>query len=61
MANDDKLENKIDQGTGKLKEAAGKTTGDDSLAAEGQGQATKAGVKDNLQDAASTVKDAFKR
>lgn len=61
MANDDKLSNKIDEGTGKLKETAGKAKGDESMRAEGEGQKEGAQFKDKLQDAASKVKDAFKK
>jgi len=61
MANDDKAKNKIDEGTGKLKETTGRATGDDSLRAEGEGQKDVAQTKDNLQDAANKVKDAFRK
>ncbi len=61
MANDDKVSNKIDEGTGKLKETAGSVTGDDQLHAEGKGQKEGAQFVDKLQDAASKVKDAFKK
>ncbi|MDQ3154795.1 MAG: CsbD family protein [Actinomycetota bacterium] len=61
MANEDKLNNKIDESTGKLKETAGRATGDEQLQAEGQGQKEGAQFKDKLQDAASKVKEAFKK
>lgn len=61
MANDDKVKNKIDEGTGKLKETTGRATGDESMRAEGEGQKDVAQMKDKLQDAASKVKDAFKK
>lgn len=61
MANDDKFHNKIDEGTGKLKETAGHASGDDKLKAEGEGQKEGAQFKDKIQDAASKVKDAFKK
>lgn len=61
MANEDKLNNKIDEGTGKLKETAGRATGDEQLQAEGKGQKEGAQFVDKLQDAASKVKEAFKK
>nr|MBA3574195.1 CsbD family protein [Pseudonocardiales bacterium] len=50
MANDDKLNNKIEEGTGKFKETTGRATGDESLRAEGEGQKDKAQLKDKVQD-----------
>ena len=61
MANEDKLNNKIEEGAGKLKETTGHATGDESLRAEGEGQKDKAQLKDAVQDAAAKVKDIFKK
>jgi uncharacterized protein YjbJ (UPF0337 family) len=61
MANDDKLNNKIEEGAGKFKETTGRATGDESLRAEGEGQKDKAQLKDKVQDAAEKVKDIFKK
>lgn len=57
MVHDDKLNNKIEEGAGKLKETTGGATGDESLRAEGEGQKDKAQLKDAVQDAAAKVKD----
>ncbi|MDB5065427.1 MAG: CsbD family protein [Chloroflexi bacterium] len=46
----------IDKVTGKVKEVAGRTTGDPDLEAEGKGE----GVKGHVKDAAESVKDAAK-
>lgn len=56
MGFEDKAKNKIDEIGGKVKEAIGKVTGDDST--ENEGKADQ--VKSNLKDAAEKVKDAFK-
>ena len=56
MGTDDKTSNKIDELGGQFKEKAGEATGDRSLEAEGQGDQSKA----NLKQAGEKVKDAFK-
>ena len=61
MANDDKLDNKIEEGAGKFKETTGRATGDESLRAEGEAQKDTAQLKDKVQDAAEKVKDIFKK
>lgn len=53
---DDKMEHKAEELGGKVKETLGKATDDEQLEAEGQGEQTKA----NLKQAADKVKDAFK-
>lgn len=53
MGLDDKIENKLDDLTGRGKEAAGAVTGNDSLKAEGEADQKKASVKDKIE----TVKD----
>lgn len=60
MTNDDKLKNKIDEGAGKVKETAGRASGDEEMRREGEFEKTKASVKDKAQDAAESVKDAAK-
>jgi uncharacterized protein YjbJ (UPF0337 family) len=52
---EDKAKNKIDEFGGKVKEASGKATGDESTENEGKSDQVKA----NLRDAAEKVKDAF--
>jgi uncharacterized protein YjbJ (UPF0337 family) len=52
----DKIENAAEKAGGKGKEAAGNTTGNESLKAEGQTDQAKADVK----QAGEKVKDAFK-
>ncbi|WP_075889806.1 CsbD family protein [Actinomyces provencensis] len=55
---DDKLDNKADQAGGKLKETAGKVTGDKDLEAEGKIQNAEGKVKETLDDAGDKVRDA---
>jgi uncharacterized protein YjbJ (UPF0337 family) len=56
MGTDDKASNKIDELSGQFKEKAGEASGDRSREAEGQGDQSKA----NLKQAGEKVKDAFK-
>ena len=56
MAIENKAQNKIDELGGKLKEAVGKLTGDESTENEGKFDQVTA----NLKDAGEKVKDAFK-
>lgn len=56
MGFDDKIKNAAQDLTGKAKEAVGNATDNDKLAAEGQADQAKAGVKKVGED----VKDAFK-
>ena len=63
MGTDDKLENKTDEGIGKVKETFGRAPDDEDLEAEGKADQTKANVKqagEKVKDAAENVKDAFK-
>jgi uncharacterized protein YjbJ (UPF0337 family) len=55
MATTDKAKNTALQAKGKLKEAAGKLSGNDKLRTEGKSDQTKG----NLKQAAEKVKDAF--
>lgn len=61
MAHDDKLRNKIDEGAGRVKETAGRVTGDEKMRQEGETEADTAKLKDKAQDAVEAVKDVFKK
>lgn len=52
---------KIDEATGKVKEVAGKATGDEELEAEGRTQHGVAKAKDAVKDAADKVGEAAKK
>jgi uncharacterized protein YjbJ (UPF0337 family) len=56
MGADDKMKNTGEDMSGKVKEATGKVTDNESLEAEGKDQQTKADMK----QAGEKVKDAFK-
>jgi len=56
MGLDDKIKNAAEDLGGKVKEGAGKVTGNERLEAEGQADQVKADVK----KAGENVKDAFK-
>lgn len=56
MGADDKLRNTAEETGGKVKETAGRATGDERLESEGKADQTKA----NLKQAAEDVKDAFR-
>ncbi len=55
---DNKTEGKIDEGKGRVKEAAGSLTDDDSLKNEGKVDKAAGKTKQKLGDAASGVGDA---
>jgi len=57
MTTTDKAKNSAQQAKGKVKETAGKATGNDSLRAKGKADQTKG----NLKQAGENVKDAFKK
>jgi uncharacterized protein YjbJ (UPF0337 family) len=57
MTNKDKAKNVAQVTKGKVEVAAGKTTGDDELEAEGQQDQ----MKGNIKQAGEKVKDAFKQ
>ena len=57
MAKSNKVKNAKQLAKGKLKEAAGKATGNDDLRAEGKNDQSVA----NLKQAGEKVKDAFKK
>ncbi|MDQ1633757.1 MAG: hypothetical protein QOJ32_566 [Frankiaceae bacterium] len=56
MSTDKKVDNKVDEVIGKVKDRVGGATGDRDLQAEGQAQQSKS----NLKQAGEKVKDAFK-
>lgn len=56
MAGTDKVKNDAQRGKGKIKEAAGKVTGNERLEAKGKADQTKGDVK----QAGEKVKDAVK-
>jgi uncharacterized protein YjbJ (UPF0337 family) len=56
MGTDKKVDNKVDEVIGKVKDRVGGATGDRDLQAEGQAQQSKS----NLKQAGEKVKDAFK-
>ncbi len=56
MSLSDKVNNKIEDATGKAKEGVGNATGDDELKNQGKGDQSKS----DLKDAGEKVKDAFK-
>ncbi len=56
MSTSDKIQNKAEEVTGKVKEGVGDATDDESLEAEGKWDQTKG----NLKQAGEKVKDAFK-
>jgi uncharacterized protein YjbJ (UPF0337 family) len=51
----------VDEGKGRLKEAAGSLTGDQDLKHEGKADQAKASVKDKIDKAAEKVKDVLDR
>jgi len=52
---------KVDEGKGRLKEAAGSLTGDDDLKNEGKADRAKASVKDKVDKVAEKAKNALDR
>ncbi|WBB80375.1 CsbD family protein [Micromonospora sp. WMMD882] len=56
MGIDDKIGNASEETTGKVKEGAGRATGDERLEAEGRGDQASA----NLKQAGEKIKDIFK-
>ena len=57
MSATDKAKNKVEDLTGKAKEAVGNLTGDKQTRDEGRGDQAKS----SLKDAGEKVKDAFKK
>ncbi len=64
MGADDKISNKFQDLKGQAKETTGSATGNESLEAEGKGDQASASLKDGVEkvkDAASDIKDSFKK
>ena len=59
MGLEDKISNAAEDAMGKVKEAPGKATGDDSLSAEGKGDQASADVKQAVEKVQETVKDTL--
>jgi len=51
----------VDEGKGRIKEAAGSLTGNDSLKNEGRGDQAKASAKDTVDKLADKAKGLFNR
>ncbi|HEY5286401.1 MAG TPA: CsbD family protein [Solirubrobacteraceae bacterium] len=51
----------VDEGKGRLKEAAGSLTDDQDLKNEGKSDRAKASVKDKIDEVANKAKDALDR
>lgn len=51
----------IDEGKGRVKEAAGALTGDDELRSEGKADQAKASIKNAVDSVADKVKDVVDR
>jgi uncharacterized protein YjbJ (UPF0337 family) len=59
MTMGDKIKHAGEETVGKVKEATGKVTGDDSLEARGQAEQAKADVKQTGDKAKDAAKDVF--
>jgi uncharacterized protein YjbJ (UPF0337 family) len=57
MSTENKVNNTAEQATGKLKEGAGKVTGNESLEAEGRGDQAMG----SLKQAFEKIKDVFRK
>jgi uncharacterized protein YjbJ (UPF0337 family) len=60
----DKLRNKLQMGRGRVKQDAGRATGDPYLEAEGQADRVSGSAKqvgEQVKDAGRNIKDAFRR
>jgi uncharacterized protein YjbJ (UPF0337 family) len=63
MGAEDKIHNKAEEFSGKIKEGVGDATDDERLQAEGKAEQTESHLKqagEKVKDAAEKVKDAFK-
>lgn len=56
---DEKTEGKVDEGKGRVKEAAGSLTGDDDLKSEGKADRAGGEAKQKVGEAADKVGDAI--
>lgn len=57
--NKDQVKGAVEQGKGKLKEAAGELTGNESLEREGEADQVKGKIQKNYGDAKENVKDVI--
>ncbi|MCY0930073.1 CsbD family protein [Streptomyces sp. H27-H1] len=57
MSDEQKSEAKVEQAKGKIKEIAGRMTGNERMEGEGRGEQAKGDVR----EAKEKIKDAFKR
>ncbi|MGH4025439.1 MAG: CsbD family protein [Pseudonocardiaceae bacterium] len=51
----------MDEGAGKVKETAGRVSGDEDMRREGEADKDKAQLKDKVQDTVDKAKDIFKK
>ena len=61
MADDDRFDDKVDEGSGKVKETAGKATGDEDLRREGEAQKDTAQLKEKVKDTVDKAKETFQK
>lgn len=61
MGNDDKVENKIDEAAGKVKETTGRVKGDEEMRQEGEAEKDNAQLTDKVQDAVGKAKDVLNK
>ncbi|MBE3002402.1 CsbD family protein [Nocardiopsis sp. HNM0947] len=59
MSQEDKSQGKAEQAKGKLKEMAGKVTGNDKLKSEGQAEQFKGRTREGVENAKDTVRGTF--
>lgn len=59
MGTSDRLGNAAEDAKGKVKEGAGKATGDEQLEAEGKWDQTKADAKDKVEDVKDKVAEKY--
>ncbi len=59
--NKDQVKGRVEQSTGKLKEAAGQLVGNDRLEAEGKAEKIKGKVQAGYGDAKESAKDKVKK
>ncbi|MUL41721.1 CsbD family protein [Streptomonospora sp. PA3] len=56
MSTGEKRESKVEQMRGKLKEAAGKFTGNERMKSQGRGEQTRGNVRETTEDAKDTAR-----
>lgn len=60
MGDSDKIQAKVDQAKGKVKETSGHAVGNESLEAEGRADQAKGDARQAAEKAKDAVKDVFK-